>query len=398
MRKNMPNSHPYAEINAFHRLMLLIVTLLRNPGVGGASLNRQSSSEHHNALSEVKDQLLEVAKELDINVPACSIPTLRKDLGILRRWGILGDRMYRWGYFLGTGVMTWAELQVALNALHSQSQYQRDPQVSQIYQSVARRLFGVCAKDEAVYPVRTQLDRVIVQTDPEEMMLRGQYRNTLFHQLPQIETAILQGQILELYHCHHRYLSAKPRYIQVYPLQLIYSDIAWYLLHEDCKNGHLAIVRVDRLSEYCKVLDSTGRGLSAQRRSLRQAHQLLETGWGLYLGNEQEQRLEREGNIELISVTVRFFSPVIEFILEGEFRHSSQKIKIGMSDAVTGQPQFLDYTVKLPPRSLKAFSQWVNRFMESVIVLEPLELVEKHQQAAKQLCEQYVMMYSSPDK
>lgn len=388
----MPNPHPYSEVNAFHRLLLLIATFIRNPGVGAASATRQDAGEHHNALLEVKDRLLETAKQFNVDISACSIPTLRKDLGVLRQWGVLSDRMYRWGYFLGTGVMTPAELQVALNALHSQAKYQRDPQVSQIYQTVARRLYGVCAKDEAIYPVRTQLDRVIVQTDPEEMMLRGQYRNTLFHQLPQIETAILSGQILELYHRHHRYSSAKPRYIQVYPLQLIYADIAWYLLHEDCKSGHLAIVRVDRLSEYCKILDSNGRGLPAQRKSLHQAHRLMETGWGLYLGNEQEQQLETKGCLQLISVTVRFFPPVIEFILEGECRHTSQKIKIGSNNPITGQPEFLDYTVKLPARSLRAFSQWVNRFMESVIMLEPPELAKKHRQAARELCDRYATL------
>ena len=387
--KNMHKPHPYSEISAFRRLMLLIATLTGNPGIGGADPNRQSLGEHHNALLEVRNQLLEVAKQCNTDISTCSIPTLRKDLSVLKHWGILNDRMYRWGYFLGTGVMTPAELQVALNALYSQAKYQRDPQVSQIYETISRRLHGVCVKDEGIYPVRTQLDRVIIQTDPEEMMLRGQYRNTLFHQLSQIEAAILQGQALELYHCHHRYSSAKPRYIQVYPLQLIYSDIAWYLLHEDYRSGHLAIVRIDRFSEYCKVLDLPGRGLTAQRKSLRQAHRLLETGWGLYLGNDQEQQLEQHGELPFIPVTVRFFPPVIEFILEGEYRHSSQKIKVGTGDPVTDQLQFVDYSVKLPPRSLKAFSQWVNRFMESAIILEPSELAEKHQQSAKILCDRY---------
>jgi hypothetical protein len=43
--------------------------------------------------------------------------------------------MYRWGYYLGTGAMSLAELQVAINALNSQAKYQQDTQVNRIYQN-----------------------------------------------------------------------------------------------------------------------------------------------------------------------------------------------------------------------------------------------------------------------
>lgn len=383
-------SHPYADAKAFRRLILLMATLIRYPGIGGSEPNNQPvDGQHHNALENVRDRLIEVGNQLGMDISACSVPTLRKDLGYLRQWKILDDRMYRWGYFLGTGVMTEPELQVALNALQSQSKYQRDPQVRSIYQAVMRRLHGVCSADNDFYPVRTQLDRVIVHTDPEEMMLRGQYRNTLFNKLPHIETAILQGQAIELYHCNHLYSLAQPRYVQIYPLQLIYSDIAWYLLHEDVITRHLAIVRLDRFSEYFATLSTSSRSLVLQRKSLNQAHRLLEAGWGVYLGSVEDQQLEILGKLSLVTVTVRFFSPVIEFILEGECRHPSQKIKHGHYNAATKQLEFVDYTIKLPPRSLKAFGQWINRFMESAIVVEPLDMAERHQNAAMALSKQY---------
>ncbi|MHC5718588.1 MAG: hypothetical protein ACYTX0_42585, partial [Nostoc sp.] len=67
--------------------------------------------------------------------------------------------------------------------------------------------------------------------------------------------------------------------------------IAWYLLHEDCQNGHLAISRLDRFTEHFKLLDSKGRDSTEQWQSLQVAHQLLENGWGLYLGKQEEQSL-----------------------------------------------------------------------------------------------------------
>jgi hypothetical protein len=368
--------------------MLLIATLVQYPGVGGGEPLERVPGTHHNALMEVQSRLHKVARTYGVNVMGCSIPTLRKDLTTLRQWGLLNQPIYRWGYFIGTGVMNSSELQVALNALYSQAQYQNDPQVNQIYQSLTRRLRGMEVKDEILYPVRTQIDKVIVYTNPEEMMAKGQYRHTLFHELKTVETAILQGCAIELFHSRNPYSTAQPRYVSVYPLQLIYSDIAWYLLFEECANGHFAAVRIDRFSEHCRPLDLECRGSNIQMESLQAAHKLLENGWGLYLGNPKEQQMERLGQLSFVPTTVRFFPPVLEFILEGERRHPNQKIKEGPK--VNGKFAHVDYRISLPPRSLNSFSQWVYRFMNNAQVLWPPELVEKHQTAAKGLYDRYL--------
>ncbi|TAE00596.1 MAG: WYL domain-containing protein, partial [Oscillatoriales cyanobacterium] len=43
----------------------------------------------------------------------------------------------------------------------------------------------------------------------------------------------------------------------------------------------------------------------------------------------------------------------------------------------------------LPDRSLNEFSLWVNKHMENVQVMWPPSLVEKHRQAARDLCDRY---------
>ena len=120
------------------------------------------------------------------------------------------------------------------------------------------------------YPVRTQLDRVIVYTDPKEMMAKGKYqsRGTLFEKLDALEAAIVKGQPVELYRWRNPYNPEKTGYEQVYPLQLIYADISWYLLQEDYKDGHLVVSRLDRFSDHFKVLDSKGRGSNIQWKNL----------------------------------------------------------------------------------------------------------------------------------
>ncbi|MDJ0618405.1 MAG: hypothetical protein QNJ63_16950 [Calothrix sp. MO_192.B10] len=126
--------------------------------------------------------------------------TIRKDLETLHRYGILDRRMYRWGYYLGTGAMSQDELKVALNALASQGQFQGDPQLQRIHETLSKRLKGLDMELEGklFYSVRQYLNRAIIYTDPEEMAAKGENRDTLFHQLPVLETAISQGQAIEI--------------------------------------------------------------------------------------------------------------------------------------------------------------------------------------------------------
>ncbi|MEH2375675.1 hypothetical protein [Nostoc sp.] len=246
--------HSYAGLPAFERLLLLIATFLRYPGVGYIDSMQSDSEKSHHKLQLVQLYLQKVASELNIELPLYSRHTIQSDLKTLRRYGLLDRRPYRWGYYVGTAAMNWEELQVALNALHSQARYQEDPQINQIYKKLTQRLRGLNLKDEMFYPVRTQLDRVIVYTDPQEMMAKGKYqsRGTLFEKLDALEAAIVKGQAVELYRWRNPYNPGKIGYEQVYPLQLIYADIAWYLLQEDYKDGHLVVSRIARFSERFK--------------------------------------------------------------------------------------------------------------------------------------------------
>jgi len=110
---------------------------------------------------------------------------------------------------------------------------------------------------------------------------------------------------------------------QVWPLQLIYHDIAWYLIYEYCNNGHLAVGRVNPSRTTAKFL------LASQFRpntSLQNAHKLIENGWGFYLGEPAQQQTELQSTY-FETVKVRFFPPVMAFIEEGKRRHHSQKSK-----------------------------------------------------------------------
>lgn len=396
-----PLLHPYADRLSFERLLLLIATLVQYPGVGSA-LEQESSpnGKHHEALEAVQAQLRSVAASFGVNFPDGypAIATIRKDLQTLRDYGILDKRMYRWGYYLGTGAMSREQLQVAFNALASQAYYQGDPQVRQIYQTLERRLRGLNLEERGdfFYPVRAYLNRPIIYTDPDEMIAKGKNRHTLCHCLETVENAIAQGQIIELYrHCEP--YQQQTGYLQVYPLQLFYHDIAWYLLYEEARTPHLyaeseiqhlAVERLDRFKEHCRIIENKGRGQKAQLQSLKLAQKLMNIGWGIFLGQPEEQQLERLGQLPLEEVKVRFFPPATTFILEGECRHPNQRIRPGKKNNL-GEYEFVDYIVKLPRRSFHELSRWVYRYMGNAQVRSPQDLVEKHRQSAQALMSRY---------
>jgi predicted DNA-binding transcriptional regulator YafY len=378
-------THPHSDRQAFERLMLLIATFLKYPSVGSPEGSHQNADQPHDALVDVKQKLEQLAQDLDITINS-SIPTIRKDLVTLRKYGILNKRIYRWGYYLGTGAMTKEELSAALNALASLAEYQRSPQIIKIYTSLVKRLQGFDADENSklLYPVRSQINHLIVNTDLEDRIKKkqSQNRHTLFDSLTTVEKSILNGQAIEIYR-HSDPYADNTGAAQVYPLQLIYHDIAWYLLYENCDNSHFMIVRVDRLTDKCVEVPSQTRSLQAQKQSLDLAHQLLANGWGLNMGELNEQMQERQIKLEFETVIVRFFAPVIQFIEEGTYRHPSQKI-----DA-RRKPDSIDLHLTLPPRSLSEFSRWVNRFMDNAIILAPKSLVHKQAKAAQRLADLY---------
>lgn len=381
--------HPYRDRTALDRLLLLIATFVQQPGIGDR--DPMDTEPVEAALELVQTAMQAVAKAQGIQIPHYSIPTLRKDLVTLRRYGILSQRRYRSGYYLGTGGLTQAELRLALNALASLAKHQGDPQARQAQARLSRRLQGLDLHldGQLFYPVREHLNRSIVATDPEEMMRKGANQDTLFHQLNVLEPSICQGHAIELVQYLNPYSDQSYQTIQMYPLQLIYHDVAWYVLGEDIKDRHFIIYRMNRLKNYCKVLEFQSRGSDCQRQRLALAHRLLETGWGLFLGNPTEQKAELAGELSFETVKVRFYPPVSRFIIEGNYRHPHQKIALGAIDPETGEPQYVNYQIKLPGRSLQEFSYWLCRYMQHVQILAPASLAQHHYSSAKALMERY---------
>jgi WYL domain len=386
-----PNLHLYSDLKSFQRLMLLIASLVNNPGIGCFEEElSQETNDHHNALSLLQEKIIIIAQDINIDIEKPAIPTLRKDLETLKNFGILEKRMYCWGYYLGTGTMNKDELKIAFDALESMAIDQGDTVARQIYHKLKKRMKGLklTEKDDFFYPVRKNLNRPINYTDPEEMISKGQNQNNLYHHIEKLETAIIKGQIIEISRKKDYYNQGNLGIEVIIPLQLIYYDIAWYLIYETSENNQLIIGRVNRFSNYFKVISEAGRNIEAQKNSLKKAEILLTNGWGLNLGKLEDQELELQRKLTLEKIKIRFYPPVSKFIYEGELRHRKQQIKLTKNNT-NNEVLYLDYYISLPPRSLNEFLFWLQRYGDSAEVIYPESLRKLHSEKAIALTKLY---------
>lgn len=374
--------HGYEEPIAFDRLMLLVALLVETPGSGAIETG---------GLAAIGEALRDRAAALGRPFPADypSIPTLRKDLATLRAYGLLGDRMYRWGYYLGAGALTAAELTTALNGLRLLAIDLGDPKVGERLGPIQSRLKSWDQDQEGrlTYPLRRSLSRPVSEQDPITRLEQGQGWDRLVEQLDAIEEAILDGQAIELKVARSPQLDDRGERERLYPLQLLFYDVGWYLLYEKLDSGQFATRRIDRLSAEVRWLPMPPRGLRIQRQRLRKATGLLSAGWGLFLGEAADQIRELAGQEPLQLVVVRFRPPTARFIAEGDRRHPTQRLT--WESGTSGEPSGLEFSVKLPRRSLGEFERWVRRYGSDAVVLEPPELVARFRQMAIALAQAY---------
>ncbi len=96
----MPRSqklHPHSDEDAFNRILLLVAVIALNPGIGQRRGEEQPEIELLQAMATH-------AKEIGIDWQHCSVPTIRKDLALLKKFQILPDATHRAGYRLGRNV------------------------------------------------------------------------------------------------------------------------------------------------------------------------------------------------------------------------------------------------------------------------------------------------------
>ncbi|MFB2771567.1 AAA family ATPase [Pelatocladus sp. BLCC-F211] len=174
--------HSYSDQEVFQRLIGTIRFILHYPflaNTGGGSLETLTQS---------------LAQAGIIYNHNSEKATIRKDIEkVLKPYKILSDFPMRNGYFAGTGILSKPELIKVFDIIQSQANSLEDPQALDIYETFEQRLLQthIIENTKNIYPVRAIANSSIV--DPKHL-----HSSALSKNLTQLETAIVEGRLLEL--------------------------------------------------------------------------------------------------------------------------------------------------------------------------------------------------------
>jgi predicted kinase len=376
-------THSYSDFSCFQRLMQVIRFILHYP-----FLRYQGEASFASLVTAL-------TKHGIIDDDGCN--SVRKDIEkVLKPYRILPDFPMRDGYFAGTAILSADELVKVFQVLESQAQSLNDPIALDIYERFATRMAESKLAVNEVYPVRAIANRSMINLEylPDDALVNN---------LPQLEQAIANRELIELnrFPGGGKFALDEEGFFLAFPLQIIFSNTAWYLGYE-CQSGKYAgLFRFERLDRlFFGHPQKQTRSLQEQQKALDKLQKLATASAGIFLGysvNDQRLFLSHEPQERhQVSVTVElwFNDHIYRFITEGTQRFPPRQMK--MSPPVqkgklklpkslfclqkTKDEQFPNcFRVVLPQWSLDDVEliRWIMGFGGSVKVVKPPALVDK---------------------
>ncbi|MFP4254014.1 MAG: AAA family ATPase [Halothece sp.] len=310
-------THTYSDIEPFQRLMKTIRLIIHEPFIW----DREKGT---------LDSL--VARMQEENLVEYNFrDSLRKDIEkILKPYGVLPKFPMKRGYFAGTAILSTTDLVRVFHLLEAQAKSFNDPVDLQIYNKFQQRMEMAKLSQADHYPVRAIHNRNIV--NPEMISDRAIALST-----QEVETAIEEGKLLELGRIQGggKFNESDENLFRVYPLQIVFHNIGWYLGFEYAegeKKGLLKFERLDRL--FLGQPQSKTRLHNYQTKSLKQLITLYQSCGGIFLGNDpkqQKQYLSKDvSERKQVEVTIEiwFTEQTFKFISEGTRRFPLSQMKM----------------------------------------------------------------------
>lgn len=190
----------------------------------------------------------------------------------------------REGFGLGTAILTASQLKEMHTRITQAFGRLQDPVIAVLEKELKQRLILAGVEVSNILPIRAFANRSII--DHAQVN-----KNCLAHQsqLEKLEEAILERRTVFLD-------TQKHGNIRVWPLQIIFQNIAWYLAYETTDLSPVLVVsRLDRLRLISR--QSERRGPDKMREALERLHNLFLRTGGIYLGSSGGQAPESR-NIE----------------------------------------------------------------------------------------------------
>ena len=273
---------PLGDGPVFLRVMTLLRHLLQQPFDRPAE---RGASLHQHLIAAIE------------TIPGAYLPgetaTLRKDLEkILTPYGFRNrNDNVRHGYCLGTAVLPVPRLRELHNVLRQSAGRLADPSAQHLLLELDERLgwAGISAGD--LPPVRSYARHAVVDT----ALVR---RDSLAapRRAEAIEAAIVEHRLvlLERYLSVGSFADSPAGELRVWPLQLIFHNVGWYLLYEEDQVGHeQGLIRSERLDRLAMRSGDGGlrRSSEGHQGAIKRLERLLDFSGGIFFGGDLEQQL-----------------------------------------------------------------------------------------------------------
>ncbi len=384
------NTHRHSDWLCFQRLMATVRYILHHP-LDQVPLATTDASTPVSMVDCLALQLHQARI-----LPNADAASLRKDIQlVLRPYGLLPEKPLRKGYCLGTGILTQEDLLRVYHLAQKQVEGLDDVMDRAVLERFEQRLRWAQFDLDHERPVRVISSGSIVNPDylSEESLARPNL-------LTELEAHIRQGHKMRINRRQGaaQFAGYASQEEEIWPLEIIFHNIAWYLGYEVAAGPALGLLRYERLDRLYQV-----NATAYQRRSATKQHQarqgistLRQYSAGIFLGTDPQaqakflhlshpQRLKTMDKLEL-----QFTESLFSFISEGTQRFPRDQIQMTRAktmsqflkpdlQAMFKLPKAQDathpyrFTVKLPAWSFHdvTLKAWVLGFGPGVKVIKP---------------------------
>ena len=392
--RNLGGWPQMADQQVFVRVMTLLRYLLKNPfdSEKGVSL-----ADH--LISSLGDVYLPGEKH-----------TLRKDVeNVLTPYGFRArNDNARHGYGLGVAVLPAARLREVHQVVTQAASRLGDPTAQDLLAELNERLHWAGVLNDAYLPLRVFANRSIVHP---ELVRRESLANT--QQAERLEVAIAANQkvVLERFSNAAEFEDSVGGELGVWPLQLIFHNIGWYLAYEEDRVARdRGIIRTERLDRFALRRVESGFSRSSKDRAdgVHRLSRLMEISGGIYFGECAETQFNlcdaRGEDLSNLLTTVRFRCAewVYRFLREGLQRYPLNQLRLSkplpgdswkppklaplVLEPILNDGHPFPVEIDLPNWTVDRdvdFRRWLFGFGDGVIIESPEALANEHRDKAK---------------
>ena len=396
----------YSDKDAFIRIMSLIRYILHNP------FDDSRSEEDKIKNITLHDYYI---SKLDNIYFKGDRDTLRKDIEkVLTPYGFRkkNDNV-RHGYGLGAAVVSRNRLEDLFQIVDQARNKLSDPTVSSVSDELKER-FKWAGFDLNNYPVRSFANKSVIDPALTKSESIANEKNT-----EKIENSIKEGNLIELEFFKGSGKFEKSEYTEtkwVWPIQLLFNNIGWYLAYEEKvmgdKPGLLKTERIDRISQR-RIDPSKRRDRDQRDKALKKIKKLISISGSIYFGNEikeQENIISASDNkLEGLLKKIRFRTTenIYKFLREELQRYPINQIKFPKKikrefsdnwkdpdtgnftlDILEGDSHPYPIEILLPLWTINDdidFKRWIIGFRDEIIVESPSNFVKDMSEKIKKL-------------